>query len=79
MKGNTMASVNIYVHSDNPMKFQRYIDSIKSLADALETYAGTTFSGEDTHETARIALMHAAMKVTSDIHTLTCRSIFEPV
>lgn len=74
-----MASVDIYVHSDNFDYFQQEIDSIKSLADAFETYAGTTFGGEDSHETARIALMHAAMKVTSDIHTLTHCSIFEPV
>lgn len=73
-----MASVNIYVHSDNPFEFQHQIDSIKSLADALETYAGTTLGGEDTHEQARIALMHAAMKATSDIHALTESSIFEP-
>lgn len=72
-----MASLNIDIHSDNPFEFQRQIDSIKSLADALEAYAGTSFSGEDTHEQARIALMHAAMKAMSDIHALTERSIYE--
>jgi hypothetical protein len=76
MKGNTMASVNIRVHSDNPFEFQRQIDSIKSLADALENYAGTTLSGEDTHEQARIALMHAAMRAMSEIHALSENSIF---
>ena len=71
-----MASVNIYVHSDNPFELQHQIDSIKSLADALENYAGTALGGEDTHEQSSIALMHAAMKVMSDIHTLTERSVF---
>lgn len=74
-----MASVDIHVHSDFDGDFDHQIDSIKSLADALETYAGTIYGGEDSHEYARLALMHAAMKVTSDIHTLTRRSIFEPI
>ena len=74
-----MASVDIYVHSDNPLEFQHQIDSIKSLADALETYAGTMLGCQDLNEQARIALMHAAMKVTSEIHALTDSSIFEPV
>lgn len=73
-----MASVNIRVHSDNPFEFQHQIDSIKSLADALENYAGTTLCGEDTHEQARFALMHAAMKTVADVHALTATSIFEP-
>lgn len=66
-----MATVIIYENSNNPIGIQRQIDSIKSLADAVEHYAGTMLGCEIMHEQAQIDLMQAAIQVMADVHALT--------